>query len=271
MNGNQLKTALKNGSRIYGTAILSTSPHWPEVVKQVGLDYVFIDTEHIPLGREALAQMCQVYSAHGIPPIVRIPSPDPFEACKVLDGGASGILAPYIETIDQVKALVGAVKLRPLKGRKLKTILDNRDSVDPVLNTYINSRNENNILLINIESVPALENLNSILGVPGLDGIIIGPHDLSCSMNIPEEYQNPVFEEAVTKIISSARDLDLAVGIHLSEGPELQVQWAKTGANIILHSSDISLFGKALHADINKIRSDLEEQIDKGKYQQKTI
>jgi len=163
------------------------------------------------------------------------------------------------------------VKLRPLKGRKLKTILDNRDSVDPVLNTYINSRNENNILLINIESVPALENLNSILGVPGLDGIIIGPHDLSCSMNIPEEYQNPVFEEAVTKIISSARDLDLAVGIHLSEGPELQVQWAKTGANIILHSSDISLFGKALHADINKIRSDLEEQIDKGKYQQKTI
>jgi len=271
MDGKQLKKALKNNKKIYGTAILSTSPHWPEVVKQTGLDFVFIDTEHIPLGRETLAQMCQVYNAHGIPPIVRIPSPDPFEACKVLDGGATGILAPYIETRDQVKALVGAVKLRPLKGAKLNAILEKPAQIDPVLSKYLSSRNENNILLINIESVPAFENLNSLLTVPGLDGIIIGPHDLSCSLNIPEDYHNPVFQDAVLKIITSARDLELAAGIHLSEEHYLQVHWAKSGVNIILHSSDISLFGKTLNNEINEIRKALDDEFEKGKYRQKTI
>ncbi len=64
------------------------------------------------MGRETLANLCSLYSASGIPPIVRIPSPDPYIACTTLDGGASAILVPYVETVDQVKALVGAAKYR---------------------------------------------------------------------------------------------------------------------------------------------------------------
>jgi len=169
-----LKEKLKTGKRIYGTAILSSSTKWTRVVSQANLDFVFLDTEHIPLGRETLSNMCTIYSAMGIPPIVRIPSPDPYTACTALDGGASAILAPYVETVDQVKGLVGAVKYRPLKGKKLQQILDGNETMDEKLKNYVDERCKENLLFINIESRPAIDNLPELLSVPGLDGVIIG-------------------------------------------------------------------------------------------------
>lgn len=271
MDGYELIGNLKNGKRIYGTAILCNSPLWPGAVKATGIDFVFLDTEHVPLGRETLAHMCQIYKAIGLPPLVRIPSPDPYQACMALDGGAVGILAPYIESAEQVENLVGATKRRPLKGKKLKSLPAESDKMNRVLRNYIEGRNKYNILLINVESVPALENLDNLLAVPGLDGVIIGPHDLSCSLDIPEEYQNPLFEKAVRTIIEKTKSHDLPVGIHLSEGPELQINWAKAGVNIILHSSDISLFAGALKRDISLIREALGEDPASAAYRKTVI
>ena len=249
-----LKEKITSGNRIYGTAITAPSAIWADVAKQTDLDFVFLDTEHIPLGRETVSTLCTLYSAMGIPPIVRIPSPDPIHACTALDGGASAILAPYIETAEQVKGLAGAVKFRPLKGKKLQQILDGNEPMNEKLKHYTIERCRENLLFINIESQPAVENLPEILSVEGLDGVIIGPHDLSCSMGLPEEYTNPVFEETVTGIINECRDRDLGIGIHLSGEPGQQVKWAEAGVNIILHSSDISLFGKILDQEISNIR-----------------
>jgi len=260
MDGKEFLDRLQEGKRLYGTAILSFSPLWPLVVKKTGADFVFIDTEHIPIDRTTLAEMCQVYKAFGLPPLVRIPSPHPNEAYKVLDGGASGILAPYIESPKQVRELVGAIKLRPLKGERLKEALQNQDSLKPELKNYLRNWNKDNFLIINVESVPALERLERILAEPGLDGVIIGPHDLSISLGLPEQYDNPRFEEAVRKIISKVREKGLGVGIHFSEGPELQIKWAKAGANIIIHSSDIALFQQRLQGDITAIRRALGEE-----------
>ena len=266
-----LKKKLISGKRIYGTAIISPSPIWAKVVKQANLDFVFLDTEHIPLGRETLSNMCTIYSALGISPMVRIPSPDPVQACTALDGGATAILAPYIESVEQVKALVGAVKYRPLKGKKLQQILDGNEIPDEKLKNYIDERCKNNLLFINIESKPAIENLQALLSVPGLDGVIIGPHDLSCSIGLPEEYTHPVFEKTVTKIIKKCNKRNMGIGIHLSEGPEQQVKWAKAGMNIILHSSDISLFGKILNQEILTIKTKLKDDLNKTEYHSTTI
>ena len=250
---------LKKGKRLYGTAILSPSPLWPSAVKSAGVDFVFIDTEHIPLERTTLAQMCVAYKALGLPPLVRIPSPDPHEARKVLDGGASGILVPYVESEEQVRELVGAVKLRPLKGERLTKALQDQDALEAKLRDYLRAWNQENFLLINVESVPAMERLDSILAEPGLDGVIIGPHDLSISLGLPEQYHDPRFEQAVQHIISRVREKDLSVGIHLSEGAESQIQWVKAGANIIMHSSDIALFQQRLKEDIAAMRRALGE------------
>jgi len=250
---------LKKGKRLYGTAVFSPSPLWPSAVKRAGVDFVFIDTEHTPFDRTVLAQMCLSYKACGLPPLVRIPSPDPQEARKVLDGGASGILAPYIESPEQVRELVGAVKLRPLKGERLREALHKKDSLTPELKDYLKDWNKDNFLMINIESVPAIERLDRILAEPGLDGVIIGPHDLSINLGLPEQYHDPRFEDAVRQIISSVREKGLGVGIHFSQEAELQIKWAKAGANIIMHSSDMALFQQRLKEDITTIRHALRE------------
>ena len=113
MTGEEFTKAIRYGQRAYGTLIVSTSPRWPEVLGNSGLDFVFIDTEHIPIGRETRAWRCRTYAAMNLAPIVRIPSPNPVDACKVLDGGACGIVAPYVESVEQVRELVLELVLEP--------------------------------------------------------------------------------------------------------------------------------------------------------------
>lgn len=254
MTGSEFMQRLKRGDRLYGTSITSSSPLWPPAVKQAGVDFVFLDTEHIPSDRITLAHMCLAYRALGLPPLVRILSPDPYEACQVLDAGAAGVLAPYIEHPEQVSKLVGATKLRPLKGRRLDEALKSRDCLGPELSDYLSRRNAENFLLINVESVPALERLEQILAVPGLDGVIIGPHDLSVSLGLPEQYAHPRFEEALEAIIVKAREKGLAAGVHFPKDRDLQIKWSRKGLNIVLHSSDIFLFQQSLAGDISAIR-----------------
>ncbi|MDH5604548.1 MAG: aldolase/citrate lyase family protein, partial [Cyclobacteriaceae bacterium] len=249
MSGSKLLQKLKNGQNVYGTSITSSSSWSPKIIKNAGLDFVFIDTEHITFNRETVGHLCNTFKGMGIEPVVRTYSHDPNLACMALDGGASGIMAPYIETVDQVKALVGAVKYRPLKGKVLEDVLGSPDSLSLKMKTYIEERCEGNMLFINIESKPALDNLRELISVPGVDGVVIGPHDLSCSLGVPEEYESALFEREVNNIIKTCRERGMAVGIHLSEGPEHQVRWVRAGVNMVFHSSDAALFYKALVRD----------------------
>jgi len=128
MNGREIIQALHEGRHVFSSAMVAPSPLWPNLVKQTGIDFVFVDTEHTPIDRQTLSWICQTYQALGLPPVVRLPCNDPFEACKALDAGAGGIIGPYLETADQVRGLVGAVKLRPLKGRRLQEALRDRST-----------------------------------------------------------------------------------------------------------------------------------------------
>ena len=256
MNGQEIKAALQQGKRVYGTMVASTSPKWLKHIVKTGLDFVFIDTEHTAIGRETLSWMCYAYGASGMAPIVRIPSPDPYLAAAVLDGGACGVLAPYIETVDQVKALAGAVKYKPVKGKKLADKLDGKADFEPGLAAYIAYANREAVLLINIESVAAVEVLDELLGVPGLDGVVIGPHDLSCSLGIPEQYDHPLFEEAVRDILRRCRRRELGAGIHFMGGADKLISWAReAGLNLIIHSADLNLFTETLQKDLDRIKA----------------
>jgi len=260
MDGKELIQALHSGKRIYGTLIISTSPKWIEVMRDLDIDCVFIDTEHIPLDWQKLGWMCHTYRGLGMAPIVRIPRPDPFEACRVLDMGAVGVVAAYMETAEQVNQLRSAVKLRPLKGKKLEQILTGKSKLEGEFADYIKKFNEGHVLLVNIESVPAVEALDEILAVPDLDGVMIGPHDLSCSLGIPEQYDHPLFAEAMQQIISKARAKNIGVGIHNLPRVDQEVKWGKAGLNMILRLADMTLFRRALDEDLTKIREALGEK-----------
>lgn len=227
---------------------------WPKAISQVGLDFVFLDTEHIPMDRAELATLCQQFRAYGITPIVRIPSPDPFRACQVIDGGALGVVAPYLESVEQVRELVGATKFRPLKGERLANVLSGLEVLSADMLAYIAAYNADQLCIANIESVPALDRLGELLSVPGLDAVFIGPHDLSVSLGLPEQYDHPDFEVAVRTIIHTARSNGLSVGIHFSLEPERQIKWINEGANMVVHSFDIALFSQRLRHDLTLIR-----------------
>ena len=253
MTPSDLSRKLRAGEHVFGTLIVSPSPRWPEVLRGSGLDFVFIDTEHVALDRAELSWMCQTYAAIGLPPLVRIPSPDPFAATMVLDGGAAGVIAPYVESAEQAQALRGAVKLRPIKGRRLLRLLDG-ESPDGELGPYIAAGAQNRLLIVNIESNPAIESLDAILAVPGLDAVLIGPHDLSCSLGVPENYDHPDFLKACETIFRKARAAGIGAGIHFWGEIEQQARLLRLGANLLIHSADITLFQKHLRRELEAIR-----------------
>ncbi|HRQ51896.1 MAG TPA: aldolase/citrate lyase family protein, partial [Agriterribacter sp.] len=223
-------------------------------LKSAGLDFAFIDTEHTALDRSDMSKMCQAVSAYGITPVVRIPSPDPYLACQCIDGGAKGVIAPYLESVEQIRDLAGATRLRPLKGEILQKVLKGEQALSAEMKTYLDRYNEGNLCIANIESVPAMDKLDALLSVPGLDGVFIGPHDLSISLGIPEQYDHPAFERAVKQIIHTTRNKGLFVAIHFSLEPERQAKWVKEGVNMVVHSTDRTLFSQKLNADMNAIK-----------------
>jgi 4-hydroxy-2-oxoheptanedioate aldolase len=229
------------------------------VVKNLGIDMVFIETEHTPQNREMVSWMCQAYSALDLAPVVRIPAPDPYQAQMVLDGGAHGIIAPYIETVEQVRSVGGAVKFGPLKGRKLQQALDGELELEDEVVDYLGKRSQHKALFVNIESVPALEALDDILSEPYIDAVLVGPHDLSINLGIPEQYEHPEFERAINTIISKSRANGIGVGIH-HPSVDYQIKWAKAGANLTMHSTDIYAFSKAMTSDLNTIRAALKDE-----------
>jgi 2-keto-3-deoxy-L-rhamnonate aldolase RhmA len=255
--GSDVRQKLHQGKWVYSTSAIAPSTYWPAAVAQSGVDFVFIDTEHVPLDRATLSWMCRTYAALGVPPVVRIPCNDLYEALKVLDGGAGGVIGPYLETVEQARTLVSACRWRPLKGVRLDQALDDPNSLEPELREYLEKRNRDTVCIANIESVRAIENLEQIVRVPGLDAVLIGPHDLSCSLGIPEQYGHPRFDEAVRTIFRVARAASVGAGIHFWEDIDREAAWAKAGGNLVMHSSDLAIFRQTLKTELHSLRQRL--------------
>jgi 2-keto-3-deoxy-L-rhamnonate aldolase RhmA len=267
MQGRELRRKLRCGERVYGSLVIAVSPAWPGVAKAAGMDFVFIDTEHVPLDRAQLSWMCHAFEANSVVPVVRVSDPDPYKASKMLDGGARGIITPYIETPEQLANMIGAIKYRPIKGAKLDAALSGTTPLDPDLRAYVDDFNIDNIAIANIESVSALEALDEILDVDGLDAVLIGPHDLSVSLGVPEQYENPKYIDAVDTIITKARAKGVGAGNHFAYTDvfEHEVRWGQMGANLIVHAADVIVFRNGMRDDLNRIKAalgDLESNPD---------
>jgi 4-hydroxy-2-oxoheptanedioate aldolase len=131
--------------------------------------------------------------------------------------------------------------------------------------TYLEERNAGSIAVANIESVPAIENLDELLAIEGLDAVLIGPHDLSCSLGIPEQYADPRFDQAVRTIFSKARAAGKGAGIHyFQEGIEAEVEWVKAGGNFIVHAGDVHFYRQTLQREIGALRKTLGDERTSG-------
>ena len=270
---------------VFGTCCINPSPSILLPTINSNLDFVFIDTEHISLNREQVSFLCKSFYFANVSPIVRIPDHDPYKITMMIDAGAIGLVAPYIETVEQVVKLVGAAKLRPLKGNKLEAILlklqetvslkpTNKkiDLYDDIVNAviddnfvtskYLKQKNEDICLFINIESTPAIENLDKLLSIPGVDGVFIGPSDLSVQLGVPRQWGSKLLLSTIENIIKKTRKHNLSIGCHWSfeNSIENQYKWVTDcGMNMIIHSSDMVLYNKMLNNDMNKLKGMLSQ------------
>jgi 4-hydroxy-2-oxoheptanedioate aldolase len=208
----------------------------------------------MPLDRAEVSMMCQFYALHGISPMVRIPYPCPRLAAMALDGGAQGIVVPYIETVEEVKAMVGAVRYRPIKGEILQSILSGKATPNEKLQSFWKRFNQHNYLIIGIESVPAIRRLEELVSIEGVDGVFLGPHDISCSMGIPEEYSNPQFVATVVDIIKRCRRAGVGVGIQADLASPANKAFLDAGMSFMFHIADVIKMRDTMNSELAALR-----------------
>ena len=249
---------IRSGKHVWGIAPLAVHPWWPGKLAGVGIDFVFIDTEHVPVARPDLSFMCKMYDSNDIVPIVRVPKPDHYEVSKVVDAGAVGVIAPYCETVEQVKELVSAIRYKPLKGKRLQECLAGK-KLEPKLKEELDRTNGERVVILNIESQAAIDNLDAMLAVPGVDCTIIGPHDLSANLGIPFEFDNPKFIAAVETIFRKSKAAGIGCGIHHACFPQLERRdqgeaWLNAGCNFFVQGTDLDLFARTLKKELGEFK-----------------
>ena len=254
MNGEELKKKVQGGGIIYGTMLsMSRNPRWAAPMSAFGLDYVIIDTEHSPRGRDDVADFLAAFGFSGVTPIVRIPIPDSHYVTMAIDAGAHGVLAPYCETVEEVKQVVAATKWRPLKGELARNAVETGEFPSQETREYLEDINRNNVCIIGIESVPAIENLDNILNVDGIDAIFVGPNDLTISLGVPNMYEHPDYEAALRRIIAICNAHDTPTLIH-HQTVALTQKWLREGARFVLYSSDARTMHNGFREEFGAIK-----------------
>ncbi len=259
MNGEELKAKTRAGGIVYGTMLsVARNPRWAATIAGLGLDYVIIDSEHAPRGRSEIADLIAGLGGVDVVPIVRVPIPSSHYITMALDAGAQGILAPYCETPDEVREVVGASKWRPLKGELLRRVVEQGEFPSDASREYLERRNRNSVCIVGIESVPAMEALEEIVAIDGVDAIFVGPNDLSISLGIPDQYDHPRYEDALRTIIATCQARNVPVLIH-HQTAELSQKWLREGARFVLHCTETRAMHNAFRADFSAIRAVGEE------------
>ena len=255
MNGADLKKRVQSGGIVYGTMIsLARNPRWSAAISSFGLDYAIIDTEHSPRSRSEMADFLAAFNFSGVVPIVRVPIPDPHYVTMALDAGAQGVLAPYCETVEEVKEVIGAAKWRPLKGALLRKAVETGEFPSQASKEYLQNRNLSSVCIIGIESVPGIQHLDEMLNVGDIDAVFVGPNDLSISLGVPDQYDHPDYEAALRRILSICKAHNTPTLIH-HQTVALTQKWLREGARFVLYSSDARTIHNGFREEFGAIKT----------------
>ncbi|MEZ5538017.1 MAG: 4-hydroxy-2-oxoheptanedioate aldolase [Thiolinea sp.] len=208
---NPFKQALKEGRQQYGFWLGLCNPLAAEICAHTGYDWLLIDGEHAPNDLRTVLAQLQAISGTPSHPVVRLADGNPTTIKQFLDIGAQSLLIPMVETAEQAQALVRAITYPPTGMRGVGTALA-RAARWNMVDGYFKDVNNELCLLIQIESVTALNNLDEILTVEGVDGIFIGPADLAATMGHLGNPAHPEVKAAVEGAIQKIRAAGKAAG-----------------------------------------------------------
>ena len=255
-NIEKFKAKIRNGNVCVGIPISSSDPVVSELFGDAGYDFTWIDMEHCPIDiYTALAHIMAVRGTNTAP-FVRVPWNDPASIKPVLELEPAGIIVPLIQTGEDAANAVQACKYPPLgirgfgprRGIKFGGI---------EMETYLQEADKRTMVFVQIEHIEAVKNSDAILATPGLDGICIGPNDLSGSMGLLGQIEHPDVIKAIDTIIEKVRKTDLYLGVATGYNPEKVRQWIGKGIQWIALNTDyvnMYKYSKMILDDVHSIK-----------------
>lgn len=256
MQTNGVLESIRGGRPVLGPVITMTDEFVVELIGNAGFDFVLIDTQHSPIGVETLQRLLIALQASTSTVFVRIPWNDTAAICQVLDLGADGIIVPLVNTADDARRAVAAAKYPPEGNRSWGPRRAARIHGGPEL--YGRNANERIMVLPQIETDEAVSNLDEILDVSGISGIMIGPADLANSLGYSEDRSSLDVERVIERVLDRCLEQGVPFG-HFTNTVERSRHWIERGALITTCGVDVAYVSNAIAqqlADIAVLRSE---------------
>ena len=247
---NHMKEKLAAGKVVASMTVrLCRSIEIAQIAQTAGFDTLYVDMEHNTLSIDTVCQICIAAQAIGITPLVRVPANTPEYICRVLDGGAMGVIVPHVRSAAEAKAMVDLVKFPPLGHRSAGGALSQyKYRSFPIAETNA-AMNDATTLCVMVETLAAVDNIDAIAGTPGVDLLLIGSNDLCGEMGIVGQYDHPRLEEAFAKVIAAARKHGKFVGVGgLAARDDLMAKFVAMGARYVSTGTDMSFLMSACSA-----------------------
>jgi len=228
----------------FGGWILIGHPASAEVLATAGYDWLTLDLEHAQIDLESATNLFRAMDAAGCHPMVRIPRNDPVWIARFLDAGAQGIIVPMVRSAAEAQAAVEAAKYPPMGRRGFGFARANAYGVN--FSQYANTANDELVVVIQVEHIDAVNDIENIVRIPGVDGVIVGPYDLSGSMGILGQLDHPRIAEALLHVRQVCAEHDVLAGFHVVPPEQARVQQAvDEGYRFIAISQDTVLLHHA--------------------------
>ena len=245
-NANPFKRALRDGRTQIGMWLALANPYTAEICATAGFDWLLIDGEHAPNDIRSILAQLQAIAAYPVSPIVRAASGDTVLIKQLLDIGAQTLLIPMVESADQARALVAAVRYPPRGVRGIGASIS-RVSRWQAIPDYLATGENEICLLVQVESKAGLDNLTSIANVEGIDGILLGPSDLAASFGRRGNPGHPEVVAAIEGAIAAIAAAGNVAGL-LTPDERLARRYLELGARFVAVGTEATLLAAAVRA-----------------------
>jgi 4-hydroxy-2-oxoheptanedioate aldolase len=250
---NTFKTRLQAGEVLTGIWLSSASSLLAELAGRAGFDWCLIDGEHSPLSLSDMLPLLQALAATPASAVVRIPAAQDWMVKQALDMGAQAVLVPLVHDAAMAQHMASAMRYPPGGHRGMGAAMS-RASGFGAMTHYVNQANLNACLIVQAESRAALDNIDAIAAVEGVDGVFIGPADLSADMGFVGQPEHPEVDAAIDHIIARAHAAGKFAGV-LTFNPDRIAKYRAMGVEFLGVGGDVAVLGTALRALAQQVRA----------------
>lgn len=251
--GLAVKEKLSRGELVFGSFLHLPSPDIVEIYGLAGFDLVILDTEHGTMAFERLQDMARAADLHRMGTVVRIPAGAYQRILSVLEIETSGVVVPHVNNADAAKTVVREAKYYPLGRRGLATTARAGDYGTVEIADYCKRANDGTLAIVQIENLEAADRSEEIIGVDGIDMLLVGPRDMSQSAGAPGDVDNPKVAAAMAKVAASARACGKYASTFAGSMPFAQ-KALDMGFQCIFYACDTIIMSNAVRATMGELR-----------------